>query len=106
VKLNVKDRAGSVREVSGEVGDTLMRILRDQDFDVAGTCGGECSCGTCHVYVSGQAWASLPASSEEESDMLLSLADVIEVTPESRLSCQITLTADMDGASLEVGPQL
>lgn len=106
VKLNVTDREGALREVEGEEGDTLMRLLRDQGFGTEGTCGGECSCGTCHIYLGDALLALLEKPSEEEADMLDALSDVIEVRPSSRLACQINLAPAMEGVSLEVAPQL
>jgi 2Fe-2S ferredoxin len=57
-------------------------------------CGGACACATCHVYVD-PAWiAALPAKSDSEEAML----DFALVTsPNSRLSCQIRVTSEMDG---------
>ena len=57
-------------------------------------CGGACACATCHVYVD-PAWeAKLPPKAEMEETML----DFALVTaPNSRLSCQIRVTSDMDG---------
>jgi 2Fe-2S ferredoxin len=58
-------------------------------------CGGSCSCATCHVYVD-EAWFGKtgPAGSDDEAD-LLGLA--IERRPNSRLSCQIKVTDELDG---------
>ena len=57
-------------------------------------CGGACACATCHVYVD-PAWeAAIPPKAEMEEAML----DFALVTaPNSRLSCQIRVTSDMDG---------
>ncbi len=57
-------------------------------------CGGACACATCHVYVDAAFAAKIPAKSDMEQTML-DFAN--EVTDESRLSCQIKLTAELDG---------
>jgi 2Fe-2S ferredoxin len=58
-------------------------------------CGGQASCATCHVYVD-DAWADrLPAPLPNELEMLDCTADTR--LPTSRLSCQIQLTAAMQG---------
>lgn len=63
---------------------------------IVGECGGGLACATCHCYVDA-AWAAKAGgpSSQDETDMLESTA--AEVRPESRLSCQIVMTADLDG---------
>jgi 2Fe-2S ferredoxin len=57
-------------------------------------CGGACACATSHVYVDPAWTALLPPKSDTEEAML----DFALVTaPNSRLSCQIRITSDMDG---------
>lgn len=51
VRLNIIDRDGNAQKVEAEPGLTLMNVLRDAALGVEGTCGGECSCGSCHVYL-------------------------------------------------------
>lgn len=63
---------------------------------IVGECGGGLACATCHCYID-QAWADKvggPAS-QDERDMLESTA--AEVKPTSRLSCQVTVTPELDG---------
>jgi 2Fe-2S ferredoxin len=57
-------------------------------------CGGACACATCHVYVDPAFAAKIPAKSDMEQTML-DFAN--EVTDDSRLSCQIKVTAELDG---------
>ena len=86
-------------------GDNLMEIVRDQGLEVPGTCGGMASCGTCHVYVE-RAWLEHTGErTEDEGYMLEALAEVVEVRDNSRLCCQITLSKDMDGLQIEIGPE-
>ncbi|MBL8352665.1 MAG: 2Fe-2S iron-sulfur cluster binding domain-containing protein [Burkholderiaceae bacterium] len=72
-------------------------------FGIAGIvaeCGGSLQCATCHVVVD-PAWADkLPAPSADELAMLECTA--AERQPTSRLSCQIRLTAAMNGLVLRV----
>lgn len=58
---------------------------------IIGECGGELSCGTCHVYVGDEARGYFPAAGADELDML-EVAD--DVTDESRLGCQLFVPAD------------
>ncbi len=103
-EVKILDREGVMQTLDAPNGTPLMEVLRDEDMDVEGTCGGICSCGTCHVYVN-EAWvARLPAVGEDEEMMLEAIAEVVEVRPNSRLSCQIPLTDDLDGLEVEIGP--
>ncbi|RVT49992.1 2Fe-2S iron-sulfur cluster-binding protein [Rubrivivax albus] len=77
-------------------GQSLMRAATKAGIDgIAADCGGCLSCATCHVYVD-PGWAErLPPVSEDEASMLEMTA--AERRPESRLSCEITLTESLDG---------
>src|ERR1700743_437076 len=63
-------------------------------------CGGAASCATCHVYVDDIWLARLPAMDDDENDMLDCTAS--ERLPNSRLSCQIDLTSDLDGLVVRI----
>ena len=57
-------------------------------------CGGACACATCHVYVDEKWFKKLNIKESTEEDML----DMAHETNKfSRLSCQITVTDDLDG---------
>ena len=57
-------------------------------------CGGECSCATCHVLIDAEWMAKLEPRTEQEESMLDLNPDR---TDESRLSCQIPMSDDLDG---------
>ena len=57
-------------------------------------CGGACACATCHVYVD-QAWLDKTGSQSAMEESMLDFAENVE--PNSRLSCQIKVTDDLDG---------
>ena len=67
---------------------------------VVGECGGSLSCATCHVVVDG-AWAAKTGEVGEFEDAMLDVAEA-ERQPTSRLSCQIKMSADLDGIVLIV----
>jgi 2Fe-2S ferredoxin len=81
--------------VDAEVGSTVMEsALKHGVSSIIAECGGSCSCATCHVYVD-DAWVErVGAPSEEEAEQLDA---AFEVRPNSRLSCQITVTEELDG---------
>ncbi len=89
---------GSIHKVDVPEGTTAMEAaLRNGVPGIVAECGGACACATCHVYVD-DAWVDkVDAPSEMEEGMLDFARDV---QPTSRLSCQITLRASLDGLVL------
>ena len=67
-----------------------------------GTCEGQMACSTCHVIVDPDWFPRLPEAVEEEEDMLDFAAGVQRT---SRLSCQIELTAELDGLTVSIPPE-
>ena len=67
---------------------------------VIGECGGSLSCATCHVYVAPD-WAAKTGIAGECEDAMLDVAEA-ERQGTSRLSCQIVMSADLDGITLIV----
>ena len=103
VKLVVTDREGQVVEVQGHAGISVMENIRELDNSVDAICGGLCSCATCHVYIDPGWFGKLPPRGEEEA---LLVGDSANYDHErSRLSCQISLTEDLDGLTLTVAPE-
>ena len=86
---------GSVHRVNAEPGSTVMEAARANGVNgIVAECGGICNCATCHVYVD-EAWKDkLPPPSEEEEDQL---DNAFEVRANSRLSCQIKISDELDG---------
>lgn len=103
--IKVKGRDGGQYTVPAYDGRPLMETLRDETrLQVLGTCGGMCSCGTCHVYVAEGWLARLPPRTEDEQMMLEAIGELVEVKPNSRLSCQIPVDDSLDGLEVEIGP--
>ena len=93
------DGAETVLDVP--VGETLMQAAVDNLVPgIIGDCGGFATCGTCHVYVAERFVALLPDPSEDEETMLEGL--LTPVTANSRLACQVTMTDDLDGITVQV----
>ena len=94
-KITFKDSTGTARTVEAEIGATVMETaIRNAIPGIEAECGGACACATCHVYVD-EAWKEAvgePAHMEED---MLDFA--FDVRPTSRLSCQIKVTAALDG---------
>ena len=86
---------GSERIVDVKAGLSLMEgAINNGVNGIEADCGGVCACATCHIYVD-EAWIEIvgPPSPMEE-DML----DFgFDVKPNSRLSCQIKVSDQLDG---------
>ncbi len=65
-------------------------------------CGGACACATCHVYVDA-AWIDRTGTPDDMEQAMLEF--VFEPEQNSRLSCQITVTDDMDGLVVRLPKQ-
>ena len=93
------DPRGKAIETSAETGDNLLRVGQAAGLPLEGTCEGQMACSTCHVIVAADWFERLAPASEEEEDMLDFAAGARRT---SRLSCQIELTAAMDGLTVTV----
>lgn len=102
-KLIVVTREGEEKAIEAETGLSVMEIIRDDGIDeLLALCGGCCSCATCHIYVDPAFADKLPAISEDESDLLDSSDHRNET---SRLSCQLSFNADLDGLKVTIAPE-
>jgi ferredoxin, 2Fe-2S len=102
-RIFVTDINGTEHEIEGEAGLKLMEVLREYEFGVIASCGGMCSCATCHVYVDAEWLGKLPEMQSDELDLVSMLATYKPKT--SRLSCQVTFTEQLDGIRLTVAPE-
>ncbi len=89
------DADGTRHEVEANSGVSLMQVAIDNGIEgIVAECGGACSCATCHCYVE-EEWQ---ARTGEPDDMEKAMLEcVLDPMPNSRLSCQITLSEDLDG---------
>jgi len=93
--------AGSEQAVDVPEGWTLMQAAVGAGVEgIEAECGGSCACATCHVYVDEAFRNRLPAPAENELAMLANV--VAERRPTSRLSCQIKMTATLEGLRLRM----
>jgi ferredoxin, 2Fe-2S len=94
---------GTREAIDVPVGTSVMRaaILNGVDGIVA-ECGGEMMCATCHVYVEPEQLPLCPEQSEDEKAMLEFTAS--ERKTNSRLSCQLVVTPEMDGLTVHLPP--
>lgn len=97
--VNVALPAGTQVQLEVSAGSTFMRAAVDAATEgIIGECGGAAMCGTCHVMVHPDWLERLPAMSQNEDEMLDCTAAPRQ--PNSRLGCQLRITADLDGLAL------
>lgn len=101
VHVNITDFEGKTHTLDGLEGWRLMEVIRDYGLPIKAECGGACACATCHVYVAPEWFDKLPPANSEETMMM---DDAMAVEANSRLSCQIILTPEMEGLSVTLAP--
>jgi ferredoxin, 2Fe-2S len=94
-KITYVEFNGTPHVIDVQPGMTVMEgAVKNNVPGIDAECGGACACATCHVYVAPE-WSEIVGKpSQMEEDMLDFAADV---RPNSRLSCQIKVTAALDG---------
>ena len=98
VKINFTDHTGTTRSVDVDAGATVMEAaIRNAIPGIEAECGGACACATCHVYVY-EAWREKVGSPTPMEEDMLDFG--YDVRPNSRLSCQIKVTDDLEGLTL------
>ena len=93
----VTDAEGTAHVLQGTPGESLMQLARAAGLPVLGECNGSLACATCHVIVA-PPWAERLAPPGDDEEAMLDT--VFDLTPTSRLSCQIRLSDALDGISV------
>ena len=101
-KIIITNRDGKKHEIDADPNFTLMEAIRDKGFDIEASCGGCCACATCHVYVD-EKWKTRVTKLNDDEESMLDLA--FDVRDNSRLSCQIELSDELDGLEIEIAPE-
>ena len=100
--IHVTDREGQEHTLEGTAGWSVMEIIRENNLDIEAACGGCCACATCHVYVE-ETW--LPKVGKPGPDETMMLDEALDVQDNSRLSCQMKWSADLDGLKVTLAPK-
>lgn len=100
IKIIVQNNDGSETELMAptDMGLSLMEFLKGNEYDILATCGGMALCATCHVEVLSK-FEDLKPISDDEFAMLDTLPNI---TPTSRLSCQLKLSDEMNGIKVKI----
>lgn len=89
------DHEGTSREVDAKAGTSIMEAaVQNMIPGIDADCGGACACATCHVYVDA-AWMDKLKDKDDMEDSMLDFAE--DVQDNSRLSCQILMSDELDG---------
>ncbi|KAF5270361.1 hypothetical protein FQR65_LT05549 [Abscondita terminalis] len=102
IKITFVKPNGELHVVKGNIGDTLLDVVVNNNVDLEGfgACEGTLTCSTCHLIFSKEDFEELPNKPTDEELDMLDLA--FDLTDTSRLGCQITLSEKMDGLKVKV----
>jgi len=95
------DETETLIEIHPDQGSSLMELLVNNNYPVLATCGGMALCGTCCIDIIENS-QPLPSPEDDEIIMLDSLP---HSNKNSRLSCQLKLTQDLDGLIFRLNSQ-
>ena len=94
-KITYIDFQGNSKSIEVENGLTVMEgAIQNNRQGIDADCGGSMACATCHVYVNNEWLDKLPKPEEGEVDMI---DMAFEPKKNSRLSCQITVSDELNG---------
>lgn len=99
-RITFVDQAGDRHVIEAEAGQSVMEVAKKNGVPgIRADCGGACACATCHVYVE-EGWLERTGAPDGMEEDMLEAADHVRAF--SRLSCQITVTAQLDGLTLRI----
>lgn len=103
IRVTYIEADGTERTGEGKPNFSVMEVAQLAGVEgIIAECGGACSCATCHVLVD-PAWMDAVGAATEVETELLEFSEY--VAPNSRLSCQISLTQALDGLIVRVPPK-
>lgn len=99
-KITYITHDGKEFTVDASNGTTVMEnAIKNSVPGIEAECGGACACATCHVYVEDE-WQAVTGSPDVMEEDMLDFA--WEAKPNSRLSCQIKVTDELDGLVVRI----
>ena len=94
-KITYTDPQGNSKTIEVKNGLTVMEgAIQNNIPGIDADCGGSMACATCHVYVEEKWLDKLPTAEDGEIDMI---DMAFEPKKNSRLSCQLIVTEELDG---------
>lgn len=105
ITITIIDRQAKVHNVNAptDMNMNLMEVIKAHELAPEGTigiCGGMAMCASCQCYIDSHLEV-LPEKSYEEEDML---DQAFFVEDNSRLSCQIFISSELDGLQVQIAP--
>ena len=95
-KITFIDHTGNKKTIDADTGGSLMEASDKGGVPgILADCGGAMACATCHVFVDENWYNKLPKKTDDEQGMIDQYA--IKPKQNSRLSCQIQVTEELDG---------
>ena len=99
-KITYVEHTGKSHTINVENGLTVMEGAVQNDIPgIDADCGGGMACATCHVYVTDEWFDKIPSKEDGEEDML---DMAFEPKKNSRLSCQIVVSDELDGLKVNI----
>jgi len=97
-KITYVDHQGKTVTIDAKNGETVMETaIKNSVPGIDADCGGACACATCHVYIA-EAFMDKVGTPEDMEQSMLDFAE--NVQSNSRLSCQITVSDELDGLTV------
>ena len=94
-KITYIESSGNSKTIEVQKGLSVMEgAIQNNISGIDADCGGGMACATCHVYVKEEWFNKLPKAEDGEEDMI---DMAFEPKKNSRLSCQIIVTEELDG---------
>ena len=94
-KIIYKDNQGNSKTIDVDNGLSVMEGAIQNDITgIDADCGGSMACATCHVYVE-EKWLDKLSKAEEGENDMIDMA--FEPKKNSRLSCQLIVSDELDG---------
>lgn len=106
IEIKITDREGIEHEVLAptDMAMNLMEVIRSYELAPEGTvgiCGGMAMCASCQCYILSE--NTLPEMGDDEGAML---SEAFNVQSNSRLSCQLQITQELEGLKVEIAPEV
>ena len=106
INITVTDRNGEKHNIEAptDMAMNLMEVIRMYELAEEGTigvCGGMAMCASCQCYIISK--HKLPEMQDDEEAML---SEVFDVKENSRLTCQIPITEDLDNLEIEIAKEI
>ena len=100
ITINIQNADNSITALQAptDMGLSLMEFLKGNDYDILATCGGMALCATCHVEVI-KGFDTLSEISNDERAMLDTLPNI---TPTSRLACQLRISDELNNVTVKI----